>query len=649
MDQLLQDNSQRRYEELKGQYKLALTNGKAKLQSEQATLAAREQELGFLKGSALQEAKDQLEQAHKAMEQEKSRLRQVELAQSKLERPYYTTYNRSTLPGAEGYRTYATSISSISNVGNIFPLVLYLVAALVAFTTMTRYVDEERTTSGLLKALGYSNREISLKFLGYGLIASFLGTSLGILGGTYVLPALISDILTAPLTIGKTHLYFYDAYSALAYLLALLSTVLPAYLVVKKELFLNAAQLLLPKPPSKGANIWLEHITIIWKRLSFSHKVTIRNIFRYKQRMRMTIIGVAGSVALLFAGLGIQSSLAKVIDHQFGELMTYDVLAVGASKSTLAEETSLQKVLSGKEIARQKKISYAQLTLPIKGITDKQTISILSTPAKTLSPYVNLLDSQKQKAVAIPKSGVLISEKLASYYHVKAGDELWLQDNGLENDKIKLKVKQVIDMTVGHYLIMSDTYYAKQFNNLETSPAYFINLKHSSHKKVKQLASKMLNLKAITVVSQNAKLIQAVQLMVASLDQVMSLLVIVSVLLAIVILYNLTSINIAERIRELSTVKVLGFYDKEVTFYIYRETISLSLIGILIGILLGKALHAYIMRMISTGDIQFGNKVDSYVYLVPIVIILSLLLVLGIWVHQHLKKVDMLEALKSID
>lgn len=455
--------------------------------------------------------------------------------------------------------------------------------------------------------------------------------------------------MTAPLTIGKTHLYFYDAYSALAYSLALLSTVLPSYLVVKKELFLNAAQLLLPKPPSKGANIWLEHITIIWKRLSFSHKVTIRNIFRYKQRMLMTIIGVAGSVALLFAGLGIQSSLAKVIDHQFGELTTYDILAVGASKSTLAEEASLQKVLSGKEIARQKKISYAQLTLPIKGITDKQTISILSTPAKTLTPYVNLLDSQKQKAVAIPKSGVLISEKLASYYHVKAGDELWLQDNGLENDKIKLKVKQVIDMTVGHYLIMSDTYYAKQFNNLETSPAYFINLKDSSHKKVKQLASKMLSLKAITVVSQNANQIQAVQLMVASLDQVMSLLVIVSVLLAIVILYNLTSINIAERIRELSTVKVLGFYDKEVTFYIYRETISLSLIGILIGILLGKALHTYIMRMISTGDIQFGDKVDSYVYLVPIVIILSLLLVLGIWVHQHLKKVDMLEALKSID
>lgn len=649
LDQLLQDNSQRRYEELQGQYKLALTNGKAKLQSEQATLAAREQELAFLEGSALQEAKNQLEQAHKVLEQEKSRLRQVELSQSKLERPHYTTYNRATLPGAEGYRTYATSISSISNVGNIFPLVLYLVAALVAFTTMTRYVDEERTTSGLLKALGYSNRGISLKFLGYGLIASFLGTSLGILGGTYVLPALISDILTAPLTIGKTHLYFYDAYSALAYSLALLSTVLPSYLVVKKELFLNAAQLLLPKPPSKGANIWLEHITIIWKRLSFSHKVTIRNIFRYKQRMLMTIIGVAGSVALLFAGLGIQSSLAKVIDHQFGELTTYDILAVGASKSTLAEEASLQKVLSGKEIARQKKISYAQLTLPIKGITDKQTISILSTPDKTLTPYVNLLDSQKQKAVAIPKSGVLISEKLASYYHVKAGDELWLQDNGLENDKIKLKVKQVIDMTVGHYLIMSDTYYAKQFNNLETSPAYFINLKDSSHKKVKQLASKMLSLKAITVVSQNANQIQAVQLMVASLDQVMSLLVIVSVLLAIVILYNLTSINIAERIRELSTVKVLGFYDKEVTFYIYRETISLSLIGILIGILLGKALHTYIMRMISTGDIQFGDKVDSYVYLVPIVIILSLLLVLEIWVHQHLKKVDMLEALKSID
>ncbi|HES0159882.1 TPA: FtsX-like permease family protein [Streptococcus pyogenes] len=612
LDNLLKDNGQKRYDDLQNQYDLALKNGRAALAKETVKLAASEENLTFLEGSALQEAKHQIEQGKQALAKEEKQLEQVQATKDKLEKPSYLTYNRSTLPGGEGYHTYATSTTSISNVGNIFPVVLYLVAALVAFTTMTRYVDEERTSSGLLKAIGYSNKDISLKFLIYGLLASFLGTTLGIIGGTY-----------------------------------LLSAVLPAYLIVKKELFLNAAQLLLPKPPSKGAKIWLEHLTFVWKALSFTHKVTIRNIFRYKQRMLMTIVGVAGSVALLFAGLGIQSSLAKVVEHQFGDLTTYDILAVGSAKATATEQTDLASYLKQEPITGYQKVSYASLTLPVKGLPDKQSISILSSSATSLSPYFNLLDSQEQKKVPIPTSGVLISEKLASYYKVKPGDQLVLTDR--KGQSYKVTIKQVIDMTVGHYLIMSNTYFKNHFKGLEAAPAYLIKVKDKDSKHIKETASDLLTLKAIRAVSQNANHIKSVQLVVTSLNQVMTLLVFLSILLAIVILYNLTTINIAERIRELSTIKVLGFYDQEVTLYIYRETISLSLVGILLGIYLGKGLHTYIMTMISTGDIQFGVKVDAYVYLVPILVILSLLAVLGIWVNRHLKKVDMLEALKSID
>lgn len=647
LDHLLKDNGQKRYTELQNQYDLTLKNGRAALAKEKVKLAASEENLTFLEGFAIQEAKNQIEQGKQALAKEEKQLDQVQAAKDKLEKPSYLTYNRSTLPGGEGYHTYATSTTSISNVGNIFPVVLYLVAALVAFTTMTRYVDEERTSSGLLKAIGYSNKDISLKFLIYGLLASFLGTTLGIIGGTYLLSTLISEILTGALTIGKTHLYSYWSYNSIAYLLAMLSAVLPAYLIVKKELFLNAAQLLLPKPPSKGGKIWLEHLTFVWKALSFTNKVTIRNIFRYKQRMLMTVVGVAGSVALLFAGLGIQSSLAKVVERQFGNLTTYDILAVGSSKAKATEQADLASYLKQEPVTGYQKVSYASLILPVKGLPDKQNISMLSSSATSLSPYFNLLDSQKQKKLTIPTSGVLISEKLASYYKVKSGDQLVLIDQ--EGQSYKVTIKQVIDMTVGHYLIMSDTYFKNHFKGLETAPAYLIKVKGKDSKHIKETASDLLTLKAIRAVSQNANHIKSVQLVVASLNQVMTLLVFLSILLAIVILYNLTTINIAERIRELSTIKVLGFYDQEVTLYIYRETISLSLVGILLGIYLGKGLHAYIMTMISTGDIQFDVKVDAYVYLVPILVILSLLVVLGIWVNHHLKKVDMLKALKSID
>ncbi|WP_231154178.1 FtsX-like permease family protein [Streptococcus equi] len=269
LDQILQDNGQERYEEMLNDLNRSLKDSKVKLEEQRTVLKASEDQLALLSGHALEQAQDQLKQGREELaKKETSLLEMADKQRAAMIKPTYASYSRSTLPGGEGYQAYATSTQSISHVGNIFPVVLYLVAALVTFTTMARYVDEERTNSGLLKAIGYSDWDITKKFLLYGVLAALLGTGLGVLGGTYFLSRLISAILTDALTIGSTQLYFYWSYSVVAVLLALLSAVLPAYMVVRRELFLRPSQLLLPKPPSSGARIWLEHVSFIWRRLS---------------------------------------------------------------------------------------------------------------------------------------------------------------------------------------------------------------------------------------------------------------------------------------------------------------------------------------------------------------------------------------------
>ena len=245
-----------------------------------------------------------------------------------LEAPSYNTYTRTTFPGGEGYRTYESIKNNIGNIGNLFPVVLYLVAALVTFTTMTRFVNEERINSGILKALGYSDFDVLKKFICYGTVAGFTGTLLGIALGQYVLPSIVTRTVSNTMIIGGPKLYFYCSFSLLSLIFTLISAVMPTFLVARKELNENTAQLLLPKPPVSGSKILLERIGFIWNGLNFTQKVTARNIFRYKQRMMMTVLGVTGSVALLFAGLGIQSSIGKVVNNQFKEITRFDILAV---------------------------------------------------------------------------------------------------------------------------------------------------------------------------------------------------------------------------------------------------------------------------------------------------------------------------------
>lgn len=645
LENIFYNNSKERLKDLQKKSLSQIAENEQKITEAETNLSNQEKKLIYLNGPALKTAKTKIDQARKELAKKEKTLEQTKSDVKAMPKPVYLISNRQTQEGGEGYQVYHSSTISIANVSNIFPVVLYLVAALVTFTTMTRFVDEERTNSGLLLAIGYSKKDIYKKFIIYGFIASALGTLIGVIGGTYLLSAMIVKICLNNLILESVTYHFYWNYTALAFFLAALSALLPAYLVARKELNQAPAQLLLPKPPSKGAKIFLERLPIIWSRLTFTQKVTARNIIRYKLRMIMTIVGVAGSVALLFSGLGIQSSLSKVIDKQFSELTPYDILLV--SKKSEESQKTIQDYFHIQNISSYQEINLTSLDLDIKGQRTNTKVTVLSSQKPSLKPYMELIDDGTKKPLLVPKNGVFISTKLASFYNVKPGQNLTLTDKHGKN--FNVKVANVIDMRVGHYIICSNDYYQKAFKQLETNPAFLINLPKHSRKDVRSISKFFMNKPEVISLSKNIMITDYVQSIVDSLNQVMALLVILSASLSLVILYNLTTINIAERIRELSTIKVLGFFDKEVTMYIFKETILLSGIGIILGLISGYYLHQLLMTLMGASNMNFGTDVDLYVYLVPVITITLLIIGLGFIVHLSLKRLDMLDALKSVD
>lgn len=621
-------------------------------QLESSDLTLRQEELRLDEADKeLTQAQSQLSEKQAQANQEISQA-QTEIAQaksdlSKLEKSPYQIYTRSSLPGGDGYTTYSNATKSIAAVGNVFPLVLYLVAALVTFTTMARFVDEERTQSGIFKALGYTNRQIMAKFILYGLAAGLVGTLVGILMGNLVLSPIISSIITQTTVIGSAKLHFYPLWTGLAVLLSLISSVLPAYLVARRELTEKPAQLLLPKPPAAGSSIWLEKWPAIWSRLSFTHKVTARNIFRYKLRMLMTIFGVAGTVALLFGGLGIRSSISGVVQRQFGELIHYDLLVVENSRADEEDLDKLTAFLQSDQVGQSLPVAFEQLSQTVQDGDQRKNISIglYISDRQDLGNLVSL-ENSSGKAIQLSGRGIVLTEKLAQIYGVSVGDKIGLT---LEDKEVQVRVAAIADMYAGHFIYMTRGYYEQVTGRQKIANAYLVQLKNDKTSQVQKLASQLLAMPAVKSLVQNTSLMAMLTTIAGSLQTIMTILVLLSILLGLVILYNLTIINMSERIRELSTIKVLGFHNREVTMYIYRETIVLSIIGIVVGLVGGIYLHRLLLEMIGSDSIRFNPAVGLEVYIIPVVAIIGILAALGIYVNHHLRKVDMLEALKSVE
>ena len=673
LEKLLKDNGKARYQRLKkeadgqiqkGQKELSraketLQSAKNQIDQAQKQLDLQETQLSKLapflpakervaSQEKIHQAKEQLDQkkknwteGEKELAKKEEELKKAQTERDQLEIPTYHVYDRKTMPGGQGYLMYSNASSSISAIGNIFPVVLYLVAAMVTFTTMTRFVDEERTNAGVFKALGYRTKDIILKFVLYGFFAGTIGTLLGSLLGHYFLSGIISNIITQGMLIGESREYFYRDITLIALGLSFVASVLPAYWVARKELKEEANLLLLPKPPVSGSKIFLERIHFIWKRLNFTHKVTARNLFRYKQRMLMTIFGVAGSVALLFAGLGIQSSVGSVPKRQFQEILSYELIVAKKTNASYQESKELTNRLAKSDIKDYRAIYSKVIEASLKNGHDKQTVTMLVTDRADFSPFVSLRSFKQGESLSL-KKGVIISSKLAQLAKVTVGDRLTL-------DGHSFKVAGITENYVGHFIYMDQASYQKIYGERTSENSYLVQLRNSSTRQVQAVSRDMMALAAVKAVSQNASMISLFNSVAKSLDTTMMILVVVSVLLAIVILYNLTNINVAERIRELSTIKVLGFHNKEVTLYIYRETILLSIIGIIMGLVGGYYLHQFLIAMIAPDAILFYPKVGLGVFLFPVGGTILLLVLLGIYVDHYLRKVDMLEALKSVD
>ena len=627
-----------------------LAEGKAKLAEAKKTLADGETKLADAK-TQLKESEEtyneKKETADKDIQKAESELEKAEVDVSKLTKPKYSVYTRSTMLGSEGFFNMKTTAEGITSVGNLFPIVLYAVAALVTVTTMTRFVNEERINAGVLKALGYETKDVMKKFAVYGFTAGVSGTVLGILLGTYALPSALGATLMKDTVLPSIQLNFHPVIAVIAIVCSLICSVVPPLWIARRELHEQAASLLLPKAPVAGSKILLERIPFIWNRLSFTHKVTARNIFRYKQRMLMTIFGVAGSVALLFAGRGILGSLDGIANRQFKEIITYDAIVSKDTVLTASEEAALHNYLSSSSVTSYSDIYSESVTREVPGVDDEQSVTVLVGKEASLSPYLHLNDAKSKKAVTLPAEGVLISEKLANLLNVKAGDTFTLPNKDCAD--VTLTVGGVVEMYAGHFVVMTPEVYAKAYGAVPQDNAIFVQFKGKDAASVQKAAADLMALGGVKAVVQNTSMVSRIDTIVSSLSRVMMILTAVSILLAVVILYNLTNINVAERIRELSTIKVLGFLNKEVTMYIYRETILLSVIGMGVGILFGRVLHRVIIETVAPGFVMFNPAVGWFVYVLPCVIVIVILVALGYMVNHLLQRIDMLEALKSVD
>ncbi len=617
---------------------------KNKLDNAKVELQDKEKEYN----EKLQEFQEKEPDATQEINENEEKLNDSRKKLDELSLPTYSIYNRRELPGGEGYKIYETVSKIVDSLAKVFPVFLYFVVALVTLTTMARFVGDERINNGTLKSLGYNDQDVIKKFTIYGFVAGMTGTIIGVALGHTIIPMIVYNAYRNGFTLPKIELHFHTGITITAVALSLISSVIPARIIATKELRETTASLLQPKAPKAGTKILLEKITPIWKRMKFTHKVTSRNIFRYKKRMFMTIFGVAGAVSILFAGFSVQASISKINERQFEHLIKYDAIVTLNNDLTVDEQNEIGDLLNSEDVKSYTSIFYEEVSKNAGKNNDKQSIKLI-VPENTdeFNEYISIINRKDGKSIELQDDGVIISERISTLLNVKTGDTFTFTDSN--NKERTVKVSGICEMYAGHFIFMNKQEYRNVFDDDLKTNARLLSFKDSSLENTENQSAKFMNLSGVKCVVQNTTLYNQINTIVESLNKIMIVLIIIAVLLAIVILYNLTNINVAERIRELCTIKVLGFYDKETTMYIYRETIILSAIGIVAGWLIGIVLHNYILTVVPPDEIMFNPVVWIGAYIIPFVCISVVTFILKYYVNNKLKNVDMLEALKSVD
>lgn len=542
-----------------------------------------------------------------------------------------------------GYTNIVDAITTITNISKLFPVIFYLVAVLISLTSMTRMIEEERTEIGTLKALGYTNGQIIIKYILYAFLACMIGGFLGMTVGFYLIPNIVWNIYSAIYTIPE----FYTAYrldvGLQGLIIAFLCICGATIVVAIKELKNMPAVLMRPKAPKNGKKIWLERCTFFWKRLNFSKKVTTRNIFRYKKRAIMTVVGIAGCTGLMVTGFGLRDSVLDIPESQYGDIFTYDMSISLSNNAAMYEVENLVK--TDENINGYSKVCAS--SVKIKGSeANYDTAIFIPDSIPDFEKMCNLKDVETHEKLNISNEGIIISDKIAEFVDAKVGDSVVLIDN--DNLEYSFKVTGIAENYVSNYIYMSKEFYEANVKSYKTN-MLLLDVKEISKDEKDNLSEKLLNINGVASVSMISDMMNAIKDMLGSLNYVVIILIVASALLAFVVLYNLANINIGERQREIATLKVLGFYDKEVDNYINKENLVFTAFGVIIGLVFGYFLTDMIVASVEIDKLRFIRRIlpQSYVFAAVITTIFSL--TVNYIIHFALKKIDMIESLKSVE
>lgn len=633
-----------------------LASGKAQIQSGWTEI--RKQEKKLEEGAAeiaeneakvaeakIEYANGEEEAAQKIAEGEQ-KIADAEAKVQDIEKPTWYVYDRDTLTEYSGYGENAERLGAI---GRVFPVLFFLVAALISLTSMTRMVEEQRTAIGTMKALGYSKMSIAKKYLGYALIATAGGSVLGVLIGEKILPYIIVyayGILYQHIT--HILIPYQWIYAWMAAAAAIVCTMAATFFACYKELVAQPAVLMRPPAPKNGQRVFLERIKFIWKHLSFTWKSCIRNLTRYKKRFFMTVFGIGGCMGLMLVGYGIKDSCYEIAELQFRDIQMYDGSVY--LKEDISDETRqnlLDYMKDDSDISHYMQTSMKNVTL-VNGKNKRDAYQVVFSEPKDVKDYFDFHDRKSKEEYTLDDEGVIISEKTGKLLNAKAGDTIEIKDE--ENGNKKVKIAHICENYMGHYIFFTPSYYEKVYGeNSEYNSIFFAGQKGDTQEDYNKIGEDILTQDGALSVSYMRDIEKQLDDMLKSLNLVIIVLIISAGMLAFVVLYNLNTVNITERQRELATLKVLGFYDLEVAEHVYRENVLLTFIGAAVGVVLGKFLHAFIIDTVEVDTAMFGRNINfsSYMYSLLFTILFSLI-VNGI-MYFKLKKIDMVESLKSIE
>ena len=546
-----------------------------------------------------------------------------------------------------GFRELKNASENMETIAAVFPVFFFFVAVLVCMTTMTRMVDEQRGAIGTYKALGYSVNKIILKYLLYAGPAAVLGGVAGCTAGVLIFPTIIFNAWKLVYTLPSIAFVFQPVLVITTILVAVIIIITATFFACKKELTRSPAILMRPKAPKAGKKIFVEKINFIWKKLSFIQKVTVRNIFRYKKRFIMTVIGISGCTALLVGGFGIYDSVSEIVNLHFHEIHLYDGVVYSTDMSPGARE-DYEGIFEKYKGIKQSAGSCQYFVTLDNGDEDINTTVLIPENVDEFRNFMVLRNLTSKKEIDLNTKGILIDEKLSKELNVKIGDTISVPDK-IGKEEYIFQIDGIIENYMGHYIIMSPDTYRIAYGHTAPQTTLLVKFDGMGQEEESLLGEELMSDKRILSVAFTTGMEENINDTIKSLNIITAVLIVSAGALAFVVLYNLTNISVSERLREIATIKVLGFFDKEVSAYVYRENIILTILGSIMGLGLGVLLHRVVMSVVDMKNIMFGKNINIISFILSFILTIIFSVIVNLVMYWKLKKIHMVESLKSIE